>query len=158
MFSDAPKVKDKDGIAAASVFVEMAKTWSLEGRSCKQQLQELYEKYGALQSLNSYVKSPDPSITAGIFAAQRGSDKSSYPKAVGDFKVTAVRDLTIGYDSRTSDGKPELPLNLGGEMITYYFGEALRMFSFNRGCMCKKAPCYNVLRLILLLCQSIPDV
>ena len=107
----------------------MAKTWSLEGRSCKQQLHELYEKYGTLQSLNSYVKSPDPSITARIFAAQRGSDKTSYPQAVGDFKVTDVRDLTLGYDSRTSDGKPELPLNLGGEMITYYFGEAQMNFS-----------------------------
>lgn len=35
--------------------------------------------------------------------------------------VTGVRDLTVGYDSRTPDGVPELPLNLGGEMITYYF-------------------------------------
>merc|ERR1712187_156051 len=40
------------------------------------------------------------------------------------FKITGVRDLTVGYDcdTRTTDGKPELPLNLGGEMITYYFG------------------------------------
>eukprot|EP00434_Breviolum_minutum_P030793 symbB.v1.2.027230.t2/scaffold2778.1/size70658/8 len=117
-------VKDKDGIAAASVFVEMAKSLSHEGRSCRQHLRELYEKYGTLQSLNSYLKSPDPSITTRIFAAQRGKDPSSYPKRLGDFAVTAVRDLTIGYDSRTPDGKPELPLNLGGEMITYYFDEA----------------------------------
>eukprot|EP00438_Fugacium_kawagutii_P002869 Skav222163 [mRNA] locus=scaffold3048:58569:66882:- [translate_table: standard] len=116
-------VKDKDGIAAASVFVEMAKALLKEGKSCQQQLEQLYRKYGALQSLNSYVKSPDSSLTTRIFAAQRGSDKSCYPKTVGDFKVTAVRDLTIGYDSRTSDGQPELPLNLGGEMITYYFSE-----------------------------------
>ena len=105
----------------------MAKALSKEGRSCQQHLKELYQKYGTLQSLNSYVKSPDPSITARVFAAQRGNQTSpsSYPTEVGDFKVTAVRDLTPpGYDSRTSDHQPELPLNLGGEMITYYFGEA----------------------------------
>lgn len=106
----------------------MAKSLSHEGRSCRQHLRELYEKYGTLQSLNSYLKSPDPSITTRIFAAQRGKDPSSYPKRLGDFAVTAVRDLTIGYDSRTPDGKPELPLNLGGEMITYYFDEASSVF------------------------------
>jgi len=127
------QVKDKDGIAAASVFVEMAKSLSHEGHSCRQHLHELYEKYGTLQSLNSYLKSPDPSITTRIFAAQRGKDPSSYPKRLGDFAVTAVRDLTIGYDSRTPDGKPELPLNLGGEMITYYFDEASSVFSQKNG-------------------------
>jgi hypothetical protein len=36
-------------------------------------------------------------------------------------QVTAIRDLTDGYDSTTPDKKPKLPLNIGGEMITYTF-------------------------------------
>merc|ERR1712146_39700 len=31
--------------------------------------------------------------------------------------------LTTGYDSRKEDGTPDLPLNLGGEMITYYLAD-----------------------------------
>lgn len=83
----------------------------------------LYLQYGRLLGLNSYLKSPDPLVTKRIFEKQRGSGRS-HPKKVGDYEVTAVRDLTLGYDSRTGDGRAELPLNLGGEMITYYFGEA----------------------------------
>ena len=36
-------------------------------------------------------------------------------------QITAIRDLTDGYDSTTPDKKPLLPLNIGGEMITYTF-------------------------------------
>lgn len=36
-------------------------------------------------------------------------------------QVTSIRDLTDGYDSTTPDKKPKLPLNIGGEMITYTF-------------------------------------
>lgn len=73
----------------------------------------LYLQYGRLLGLNSYLKSPDPLVTKRIFEKQRGSGRS-HPKKVGDYEVTAVRDLTLGYDSRTGDGRAELPLNLGG--------------------------------------------
>ncbi|CAK9092456.1 unnamed protein product [Durusdinium trenchii] len=123
-------VKDKDGVAAAAVFVEMAKALRNEGTTCFQHLHKLYLEhlgtvyflmYGRPLLLQSYVKSPDPSVTRKLFEAQRGGDQKSYPKCLGGFVVTGVRDLTVGYDSRTPDGVPELPLNLGGEMITYYF-------------------------------------
>ncbi|CAE7699102.1 PGM2 [Symbiodinium sp. CCMP2592] len=115
-------VKDKDGICAASVFVDMAKDLREAGRSCQQHLQQLYIDYGIFLSMNSYVKSPDPALTRRIFAAQRPEGK--YFQKVADFAISDVRDLTVGYDSRCKDGKPELPLNIGGEMITYYFAAA----------------------------------
>eukprot|EP00439_Symbiodinium_sp_Y106_P055679 s241_g7.t1 len=124
-----------DGICAAAVFVDMAKDLRQAGRSCQQHLQQLYIDYGIFLSMNSYVKSPDPALTKRIFAAQRPEGK--YFQKVADFAISDVRDLT--------DGKPELPLNIGrdqiwwllsnaagngsnvksgGEMITYYFGTA----------------------------------
>ncbi|CAE7811690.1 pgmB [Symbiodinium sp. CCMP2456] len=68
-------VKDKDGICAASVFVDMAKDLREAGRSCQQHLQQLYIDYGNFLSMNSYVKSPDSALTRRIFAAQRPEGK-----------------------------------------------------------------------------------
>eukprot|EP00927_Polykrikos_kofoidii_P086049 TRINITY_DN952_c0_g1_i3.p1 TRINITY_DN952_c0_g1~~TRINITY_DN952_c0_g1_i3.p1 ORF type:complete len:677 (+),score=96.20 TRINITY_DN952_c0_g1_i3:71-2032(+) len=121
-------VKDKDGIFAAVVFLEMAKQLRKEGKTCKEHLGSLYEKYGHVVGLNSYLKSPDPSITKRVFAQHRtllvqGGNAWSYAKSVGNYAVTGVRDLTVGFDTRTATGQPDLPLNIGGEMITFYFGD-----------------------------------
>ncbi|CAE7211742.1 pgmB, partial [Symbiodinium pilosum] len=82
-------VKDKDGIAAASVFVDMAKELQEEGLSCEQHLQRLYKEYGNFLSMNSYVKSPDPALTRRIFAAQRPEGK--YCQKVADFAISDIR-------------------------------------------------------------------
>lgn len=121
-------VKDKDGVAAAATFAEMAKQLKKEGKTCRGHLADLYDTYGHVLSLNSYVKSADPALTRRIFERQRSGgakDGVGRYRSVEGFKITGVRDLTVGYDcdTRTTDGKPELPLNLGGEMITYYFGD-----------------------------------
>jgi len=83
----------------------------------KTHLDQIYDKYGRYTTSNSYVKCYDPVVTRRIFAAQR----NPYPETVGPYKILHVRDLTTGYDSRTADKKASLPLNLGGEMVTYYF-------------------------------------
>lgn len=122
-------VKDKDGISAAAVFAEMAKQLHKQGATCLSHLDSLYTKYGYFLSFNSYVKCLDPALTQRIFAKQRGGsgetgDSSrTYPEYIGDVKLTGVRDLTVGYDSRNANGAPDLPLNTGGEMITYYLNE-----------------------------------
>lgn len=109
-------VPDKDGVSAAAVFAQMAHVIYRQ-HNLKTHLDQIYDKYGRYTTSNSYVKCYDPVVTRRIFAAQR----NPYPEAVGPYKILHVRDLTTGYDSRTADKKASLPLNLGGEMVTYYF-------------------------------------
>eukprot|EP00929_Paragymnodinium_shiwhaense_P100530 TRINITY_DN6291_c0_g1_i1.p1 TRINITY_DN6291_c0_g1~~TRINITY_DN6291_c0_g1_i1.p1 ORF type:complete len:657 (-),score=170.73 TRINITY_DN6291_c0_g1_i1:210-1886(-) len=143
-------VKDKDGVCAAAVFAEMAKQLQKEGKSCLQHLEHLYDTYGHVLQLNSYVKSPDPALTRKIFAKQRGEPDSQgkykYAAKVDAFAVTGVRDLTVGYDTRQPDGKPELPLNLGGEMITYYFDEIEAMVTLRSSGTEPKIKWYSEMR------------
>ncbi|KAL7275615.1 hypothetical protein RUND412_001426 [Rhizina undulata] len=115
MFS--PVVYDKDGIAAASVFVTMAQEWAAEGITPSSKLEALYRKYGYFQSANSYFISPEPSLTKAVFADIR-KIASPHPEKIGNRKVLRWRDLTEGYDSATKDHVPELPVSRSSEMIT----------------------------------------
>ncbi|KAI5806223.1 hypothetical protein EDC01DRAFT_639179 [Geopyxis carbonaria] len=115
MFS--PVVYDKDGIAAASVFLTMLATHP----DPYEKLQQLYQKYGYFQSANSYYISPDPAVTTRVFAGIRALGSSQgrqYPEAVGGRKITWWRDLTTGFDSATADGVPSLPVSKSSQMLT----------------------------------------
>ncbi|KAA8897079.1 hypothetical protein FN846DRAFT_964315 [Sphaerosporella brunnea] len=112
-----PVVYDKDGIAAASVFITMAREWAQQGLTPYDKLQELYKKYGYFQSANSYFISKDPALTRKVFADIRALG-SPYPQSLGGRKITRWRDLTEGYDSATPDNKPTLPVSKSSEMIT----------------------------------------
>lgn len=112
MFS--PLVQDKDGIAAAVVFISALRDWSSAGQTPYQKLQELYGKYGYFKTANSYFVSRDAALTRKVFADIR----AAAPKAVGARKITRWRDLTTGVDTATEDGKPTLPISKSSEMIT----------------------------------------
>ena len=43
----------------------------------------------------------------------------NYPSEIGPFAVTAVRDLTVGFDSEQPDNKPVIPLTKSSQMITF---------------------------------------
>jgi phosphomannomutase len=45
--------------------------------------------------------------------------KLQYPETIGKYKVTGIRDLTVGYDSDTKDNQPTLPVSSSSEMITF---------------------------------------
>jgi phosphoglucomutase len=115
MFS--PVVHDKDGIAAASVFITMARQWAKEGLSVHQRLDQLFRKYGYFETANSYLVSPDSTLTRKVFAEIRGLG-SPYPKRLGSRNITRWRDLTEGFDSATKGGVPVLPVSQSSEMIT----------------------------------------
>lgn len=115
MFS--PVVHDKDGIAAASVFIAMVQKWANEGLTVHKKLEQLYEKYGYFETANSYFISPDAALTKKIFTEIRSIGKP-HPTKVGNRKVTWWRDLTEGFDSATSDGNPVLPVDPSSQMIT----------------------------------------
>ncbi|KAK6324413.1 hypothetical protein J4Q44_G00037550 [Coregonus suidteri] len=45
----------------------------------------------------------------------------SYPRQCGGVPITAVRDLTTGYDSNQTDNKAVLPTSTSSQMITFTF-------------------------------------
>ena len=111
-------VWDKDGIAAAAVFLEALSRWTKQGLTPWIKLQELYHKYGYFEDANTYLISPSPETTNTVFEDVRRLKDGSRPEKVGQRKVNRWRDLTIGFDSSTSDNKPDLPVDASAQMIT----------------------------------------
>ena len=118
-------VHDKDSISAAAVFLVAASYWASQGRSPYDQLQALYAQLGYFEDANTYLVSPSPETTNRVFAEIRALG-DPFPRALGKRKITRWRDLTLGYDSGTEDGKPELPVDPGAQMITCEVGEGAR--------------------------------
>ena len=108
-------VHDKDGIAAAAIFLRACKGWP----SCSpwERLQELYRDYGYFHTINTYWRSPNMAATSAVFDHVRRSG-DPYPKRVGPRAVVRWRDLTVGYDSGTEDHIPKLPVSKDSQMIT----------------------------------------
>jgi phosphoglucomutase len=117
-----PVVHDKDGISAAYVFLQILIELQKKGTTVLDELEQIYREVGYFEEHNSYYISPDSSTTDKVFAQIRslGGDNypNSHPKAIGQFSVTSWRDLTVGYDSRTNDNKPILPVSATTQMVT----------------------------------------
>ena len=106
-------VFDKDGIAAAMLFLDALSYWG----SAWVRLQKLYETYGYFETMNTYWRSPHVGTTGKIFDQIRKLG-DPFPSFVGDRKVVRWRDLTKPYDSSTVDHVPTLPSSTGSHMIT----------------------------------------
>lgn len=111
-------VLDKDGIVANLVFLSACAKWA----SPWAKLQELYQKYGYFQTINTYWISPDIATTAKVFAKVR-SLGNPFPHALNNRRVLRWRDLTKGYDSGTKDNVPILPSSYNTQMITCWLSE-----------------------------------
>ena len=120
---------DKDGIAAALVFLQMCS----EVGSPHRNLQLLYERFGYFVTLNTYWRSPNARKTAAVFYKIRrlSGTGSKMPKTVGAYRVIRFRDLEDNWDyGRPHFGpgrpstKPELPTHTGVEMITFWLEAA----------------------------------
>ena len=116
MFSNV--VWDKDGIAAAAVFLKACLGWKEQGLTPWQKLQELYETYGYFEDANTYLISPSPETTDKVFADIRTLNAGARPETISQHQILRWRDLTIGYDSGTADDKPDLPVDASAQMIT----------------------------------------
>ena len=106
-------VHDKDGIAAAVIFLRACRTWG----SPWVRLQQLYEQFGHFETMNTYWKSPDLATTSTAFERVRALG-APFPTHVAGLKVLRWRDLTTGYDSETKDHRPTLPSSSSTQMIT----------------------------------------
>ncbi|KAF2134467.1 phosphoglucomutase-like protein [Dothidotthia symphoricarpi CBS 119687] len=110
-------VHDKDSISAAAVFLTAASEWSAQGLTPYAKLQQLYEYLGYFEDANTYLVSPSPAVTTSVFTAVRALD-SPHPTTIGSRKIVRWRDLTLGYDSRSKDHTPDLPVDSSSQMIT----------------------------------------
>lgn len=118
-------VWDKDGIAAATVFLRACSFWHESGLTPWSKLQQLYEKYGYFADANTYLISPSPETTNRVFQDIRGLNAGARPDKVGDRTIRRWRDLTTGFDSGTFDHKPELPIDSSAQMITCYLDDVI---------------------------------
>ncbi|KAL8713887.1 MAG: hypothetical protein Q9220_002033 [cf. Caloplaca sp. 1 TL-2023] len=106
-------VHDKDGIAAAVIFLQASASWG----SPWAKLQHLYGEYGYFNTVNTYWRSPNLQKTQAAFERVRSLGQP-YPDLVGSRRVIRWRDLTKGYDSSTEKNVPDLPASASTQMIT----------------------------------------
>ena len=118
-------VYDKDGIAAAALFLAMCICLRKHAHTPWDKLQELYRLHGYYEEANTYVISPSPEVTNQVFADIRAKN----PSAIGTSKITRCRDMTLGYDSGTKDLKPVLPIDPSSQMITCELDEGDVVFT-----------------------------
>jgi phosphoglucomutase len=110
-------VHDKDSISAAAIFLTAASHWSTQGLTPYTKLQELYKRLGYFEDANTYLVSPSPSVTTSVFSSIRALGHP-HPTTIGSRNIVRWRDLTLGYDSKSKDHKPDLPVDATSQMIT----------------------------------------
>lgn len=116
---------DKDGITAAAVFLAATAKWKAEGLTIHGKLQSLFAELGFHETLNNYFRSPNPELTSKLFRGIRSGPFLS-EKQLGRFKILRWRDLTEGYDSASSDNKPDLPEDPSSQMLTLWLEGGVR--------------------------------
>jgi Phosphomannomutase len=110
---------DKDGMRTCAIMTECATELARKGKTLVQHLDEIHQKYGFFIANNKYYFCYDPNTMNKIFDEMRHGGK--YVESIGRFKVTRIRDLTVGYDSGMPGNKPILPVSKSTQMITYFF-------------------------------------
>ncbi|KAJ2793825.1 hypothetical protein H4R20_006420 [Coemansia guatemalensis] len=147
------QVLDKDGVSALAVFAQLAVQLNADGKRISDYLESLYAKYGFFVSANSYFLCPDTAKMDRIFARIRfgNSDSAScadtvertafsrqhagdvlrYPRTIGGFPVSYIRDLTEGFEMRDVDkqeaslsfsqdqNQPVFPVSKSAHMLTF---------------------------------------
>ncbi|CAI6335112.1 unnamed protein product [Periconia digitata] len=118
-------VHDKDSISAAAVFLTAVSHWKGQGLTPYGKLQKIYEHIGYFEDANTYLISPSPAITTGVFTEIRGLG-DPHPTHIGTRKIVRWRDLTVGYDSKSKDHVPDLPVDASAQMITCELDDGAR--------------------------------
>ncbi|CAH7451324.1 phosphopentomutase [Phodopus roborovskii] len=117
-----PFVLDKDGVSAAVITAELASFLATKNLSLSQQLKAIYVEYGYHITKASYFICHDQGTIKKLFGNLRNYDgKNNYPKTCGKFEISAIRDLTTGYDDSQPDKKAVLPTSKSSQMITFTF-------------------------------------
>ncbi|XP_050305471.1 phosphopentomutase [Anthonomus grandis grandis] len=123
-------ILDKDGISALANFICLSSFVYGNNKQLCDQLDEIYDKYGFHLSLNSYYFCHEPKVINQIFERIRNlNGPKKYPTGILNekFKITAVRDLTTGYDNAQPDNRAVLPVSCESQMITFTFENGLHI-------------------------------
>lgn len=110
-YSAGPVVRDKDGVSAALLFLDLASWCKERGTTVAAHLEALYRRHGASASRQHSLKLPGLEGKARIgelMAALRAHP----PESLGGFAVLRVRDILAGeaHDLRTGARQPiDLP-------------------------------------------------
>lgn len=116
---------DKDGIAAAMLFLAAEAKWRAQGLTPYTKLLQLFNEYGHHETLNTYFRSPTPHMTMVLFeSVRKGAFKDRM--SLGDFRILRWRDMTEGYDSAAPGKKPALPVDGGSQMLTLWLDNDVR--------------------------------
>ncbi|QDZ19830.1 phosphoglucomutase [Chloropicon primus] len=110
-------VVDKDGVAAAAVFVDMLNHVYKRNTTLQEHLQSLYDKYGERLYKQGYFVIDATINTDEVLAGLR----REYPSEVGGLKVKSVRDMGTGLDTAEESRVTKLPWSKGDKMITFRF-------------------------------------
>jgi phosphoglucomutase len=94
--------RDKDAVVASMLIVEMAAFYKAQGKTLIDALNELFETYGYYgeRVINVRIEGLD---AAGQMAAKMASLRENAPEALGEYKVSEVRDYLDG-SVRYADG------------------------------------------------------
>jgi phosphoglucomutase len=119
---------DKDGIAAASIFLNAVEYWTSDNHKWGamtpyQKLQSLYSIYGYHESINTYFSSQDPDRTKAFFNAIRESDEVK-DMILGRFRILRWRDVTDGIEHPMAPDPnaftTKLPMDPSSQMLTFH--------------------------------------
>jgi phosphoglucomutase len=119
---------DKDGIAAASIFLNAVEYWRSEDQiqgpmSPYEKLQSLYKLYGYHESINTYFTSQDPKYTKDFFNAIRLCEEVS-DMELDNFKILRWRDVTDGVEHPMAPDPDafatKLPMDPSSQMLTFH--------------------------------------
>ena len=107
---------DKDGVAAAALLLQACKSWNSLPYAV---MQDLYQKYGHFETMNTYWTSPNLALTKETLGRIL-EDPSQMPAALGPAVTYRVRNLVDGTDTASADGRAALPSSADNLMITLW--------------------------------------
>jgi phosphoglucomutase len=107
---------DKDGIAALSIFLCALSHWREQGLDPGRKLEQLYQKHGYHESINTYFLSPSSQHTKELFGGIRQLDALKQLR-LGPYEIIKWRDVTNGVEFGKWDKK--LPVDKTSQMLQF---------------------------------------
>jgi phosphoglucomutase len=112
-------VPDKDGISSLCFWIQMLADLHKKGMTVSQKLDDLRNKYGYFAESNSYFTYKDSNVISEIFKNFR--QNQNYKTHVGPYKISRIRDITLGYDSGEISKICRFPKTPSSQNITIFF-------------------------------------
>ena len=104
---------DKDGLAAATLYLSARRYWEAQGLTPFQKLGRIYDDVGYHESINTYFRSPSPAVTTAFFTKLRGLIEMK--PSLGNMAFDKWRDVTKGHVVGAWDNELQ---DSGSQMIT----------------------------------------